>query len=260
MTDALTHAIVDAATHIPEQLVNAAAAAVQNQPGWSAAARTALTTAIPAANYREHTEQISHAWSLTPAVTGAVVGSALRTATATAATVRSHHDVSLVWTGPATAVADLRSTRSVLAELVTHATRSLVLVSFATHDIGELTGDLAAASARGVEITLILETPDEPGAPLTFDPNHPFKPLRAAACFYRWPQEQRKALFSATARLHAKCVIADRSSALITSANLTSAGINDNLELGVLIQAGPLPETLSRHLELLIEEGTLERA
>ena len=98
------------------------------------------------------------------------------------------------------------------------------------------------------------------GAPLTFDPNHPFKPLRAAACFYRWPQEERKALFSATARLHAKCVIADRSSALITSANLTSAGINDNLELGVLIQAGPLPETLSRHLELLIEEGTLERA
>ena len=56
------------------------------------------------------------------------------------------------------------------------------------------------------------------------------------------------------ASLHAKCVIADRSSALITSANLTSAGINDNIELGVLIEAGPLPARLHRHLELLIEE------
>ena len=57
---------------------------------------------------------------------------------------------------------------------------------------------------------------------------------------------------------HAKCVIVDQSSALITSANLTSAGINDNIELGVLIEAGPLPGRLHRHLGLLIEEGTLE--
>jgi len=55
-----------------------------------------------------------------------------------------------------------------------------------------------------------------------------------------------------------KCVIADRSSPLITSANLTSAGINDDIELGVLIEAGPLPERLSHHPELLIENGTLE--
>ena len=53
-------------------------------------------------------------------------------------------------------------------------------------------------------------------------------------------------------------MIADRSSALITSANLTSAGINDNIELGVLIEAGPLPERLSQHLEQLVESGTLE--
>ena len=45
---------------------------------------------------------------------------------------------------------------------------------------------------------------------------------------------------------------------LITSANLTSAGINDNIELGVLMEAGPLPDRLSRHLELLIEAGTLQ--
>lgn len=53
-------------------------------------------------------------------------------------------------------------------------------------------------------------------------------------------------------------MIADRSTALITSANLTSAGINDNMELGVFIEAGPLPDRLHTHLDLLIEDGTLE--
>ena len=52
--------------------------------------------------------------------------------------------------------------------------------------------------------------------------------------------------------------LADRSIALITSANLTGAGINDNIELGVLIEAGPLPAKLHDHFDLLIEEGILE--
>ena len=97
-----------------------------------------------------------------------------------------------------------------------------------------------------------------PGGPLIFGPTHPFDPIKTTASFYRWPLEAREAFFATTARLHAKCVIADRSSLLITSANLTSAGINDNIELGVLIEAGSLPESLSRHLELLIEAGMLE--
>ena len=184
----------------------------------------------------------------------------MRTAAATAAAVRSEHNASLVWTGPPTEVAGLRSTRSVLSTLVANATHSLVLVSFTSHDVADLTTGLADAISRGVNVTLILETPDDPGGPLTFGPTHPFEPIKATARFYRWPLETRKAFFATAARLHAKCVIADRSSALITSANLTSAGINDNIELGVLIAAGPLPTTLSHHLDRLIEQGTLERA
>ena len=91
-----------------------------------------------------------------------------------------------------------------------------------------------------------------------FGPKHPFEPIKTTASFYWWPLEARESFFATTARLHAKCVIADHSSALIIRANLTSAGINDNIELGVLIEAGPLPERLSRHLELPIETGILE--
>ena len=260
MNDALTEAIVGAALHIPEDLLRAGAGAIEDFPDWSPRSQAALLNAIPAAHYREQARSISQAWAGAQAVAGAAVAAAMRAAAATAAAARSEHKASLVWTGPQTDVAGLRSTRSVLYTLVANATQSLVLVSFASHDVAELTTSLAAATARGVKVTLILETPDNPGGPLTLDSTHPFESIKEAAKFYRWPLGAREAFFASTARFHAKCVIADRSSALITSANLTSAGINDNIELGVYIEAGSLPQRLSEHLELLIEEGTLERA
>ncbi len=255
----VTEAIVDAAVHVPEELLVAGAAAIETSTGWSASAQTLLIKAIPAAHYSEHATKISQAWASRPEMTGATVAAALRTAAATASLVRSEHNTSLVWTGPSTAVSGLRSTRAVLSTLVTNATKSLVLVSFTSYDVADLTSSLSDAMTRGVEVTLILETPDDPGGPLIFGPHHSFEPIKDTARIYRWPIEEREAFFAKRASLHAKCVIADRSSALITSANLTSAGINDNIELGVLIEAGPLPARLSDHLSHLIEEGTLEQ-
>ena len=255
---AVTAAAVNAAMHVPADLLAAGAAAIQDTPGWSTLSQSALIGASPAARYREHAETIARAWSRIPDVAGAVVAAAMRAAAATAGAARAEHKVSLVWTGPSTDAVRVRSTRSVLTTLVANATESLVLVSFVSYDIAELTADLAGAIDRGIAVTLILETPDDPGGPLVIGPTHPFAPIKDTAHFYRWPLEARETFFAKAASLHAKCVIADRSAALITSANLTSAGINDNIELGVLIEAGPLPESLSQHLELLIEEGILE--
>ena len=260
MNDPITDAIVDAAIHVPEELLSAGAAAIESATRWSATSRSSLIGAIPATNYHEHADKIAQAWSDTPDLAGATVAAAMRTAAATAATVRSEHNASLVWTGPSTEITGLRSTRSVLDTLVANATQSLILVSFATYNVAGLTERLADAIARGVKVTLILETPDDTGGALDFGPAHPFAPIKTTANFYRWPSEAREVFFAKSARLHAKCVIADRSSALITSANLTSAGINDNIELGVLIEAGPLPTRLSHHLDLLIDQGTLEPA
>ena len=254
----VTAAAVDAAMQVPGDHLVAGAAAIQDTPGWSTRAQSALIGASPAAHYREHAETIARAWSRTPDVAGAVVAAVIRAAASTAGAVRAEHKVSLVWTGPSTEAVSLRSTRPVLHTLVANATESLVLVSFVSYNIAKLTADLAEAIDRGVEVTLILETPDDPGGPLAIGPAHPFAPIKDTAHFYRWPLETREAFFAKAASLHAKCVIADRSSALITSANLTSAGINDNIELGILIEAGPLPARLHRHLELLIEDGIVE--
>ena len=257
--NAVTAAVADAARGVPGELLVLGAEAIMDAPRWSEASGSALVNASPAAHYREHAGKIALAWSRIPAQSGAVIAAATHAAVTTAESVQAEHKVSLVWTGPSTAPVSLRSTRSVLNTIVANATENLVLVSFASYDVADLTAALTDAIARGVEVTLILETPDDPGARLEIGPTHPFAPIKDAASFYRWPLEAREVFFASTARLHAKCVIADRSTALITSANLTSAGINDNIELGILIEAGPLPGRLQQHLELLIEDGTLER-
>ena len=223
MTDAVTDAVVEAAIHVPGELLTAGAATLEDAPGWSTGSQSALISAIPTAHYREHADKIARAWSHTPDVAGAVVAAAIRAAATAAGAVSAEHKVSLVWTGPPTDAVSLRSTRSVLNTLVANATGNLVLVSFTSYDVAELTTALADAIDRGVEVTLILETPDDPGGPLVIGPAHPFAPIKDTARFYRWPLETREAFFTATARLHAKCVIADQSSTLITSANLTSA-------------------------------------
>lgn len=259
MSDQLTDTVVTAAARVPGDLLVAGAEAVEHAPSWSQKTGAALVNASTAARYRAHAEEISEAWSQNTQVSGAAIAAALRAAAATTTRIRSEHDISLVWTGPTSTTSGLRSTRSVLTTLVNNATSSLVLVSYATYKVAQLAEDLVEAIERGVQVTLILEDPDNPGGPLDLSASHPFASIKDTASFYRWPIENRQPDFSPEARLHAKCVIADRSHMLITSANLTSAGINDNVELGILIQAGPLPEKMSDHLDQLIEQGTLER-
>ncbi|MFN8105307.1 MAG: phospholipase D-like domain-containing protein [Acidimicrobiia bacterium] len=41
--------------------------------------------------------------------------------------------------------------------------------------------------------------------------------------------------------LHAKCAVADDHTALVTSANLTGAGLEHNMELGLLVRGGGVP-------------------
>jgi phosphatidylserine/phosphatidylglycerophosphate/cardiolipin synthase-like enzyme len=57
--------------------------------------------------------------------------------------------------------------------------------------------------------------------------------------------------------LHVKCAVADDRTLFISSANLTEYALTLNMELGVLIQDGPLPADVNRHFEGLMEEGVL---
>jgi len=57
--------------------------------------------------------------------------------------------------------------------------------------------------------------------------------------------------------LHAKAVVADDEVVFITSANLTEAALERNIELGLLVRDRALAATVSSHFRVLIEQGLL---
>jgi len=59
--------------------------------------------------------------------------------------------------------------------------------------------------------------------------------------------------------LHVKCAVADGNHLFLSSANLTDYAFTINMELGLLVTGGKLPEHVERHFERLIEAGQLTR-
>jgi phosphatidylserine/phosphatidylglycerophosphate/cardiolipin synthase-like enzyme len=59
--------------------------------------------------------------------------------------------------------------------------------------------------------------------------------------------------------LHAKCIVIDSASALVTSANPTPAAYTKNIELGIVIRGGTIPGQIASHFSSLIETGALRR-
>jgi phosphatidylserine/phosphatidylglycerophosphate/cardiolipin synthase-like enzyme len=58
--------------------------------------------------------------------------------------------------------------------------------------------------------------------------------------------------------LHAKAVVVDDEVVFITSANLTEAALDANIELGVLARDRGLAASVSTHFQVLIDQGILK--
>lgn len=57
--------------------------------------------------------------------------------------------------------------------------------------------------------------------------------------------------------LHAKAVVADDETVFVTSANLTEAALDRNIELGLLVRDRALALSVSAHFRGLIDRGLL---
>jgi cardiolipin synthase len=57
--------------------------------------------------------------------------------------------------------------------------------------------------------------------------------------------------------LHAKAVVADDEMVFMTSANLTEAALDRNIELGLLVRDHALAVSVSSHFRVLIDRGLL---
>ena len=59
--------------------------------------------------------------------------------------------------------------------------------------------------------------------------------------------------------LHAKTIVVDERTALVTSANPTPAAYERNIEIGVVIHGGEIPRAIRRHFSALIASGFLRQ-
>ena len=255
--DPLSEAVAAAGVDLPVAHLHALARVAARHSAYSAVARAGLADAVPTSVGHLHARRIAAAWELAPGTSGAALAAALRAAAAVAERIRAAQAIDVVWTGPATVEAPVRATSEVLLQVIGSARQTLIVVAFAAYKVAAVTDALAKAAAAGVDVRLVLETVADSGGKLTLDAASAFKALAGVASFWVWPADQRSVPGGGQASMHAKAAIADEHTALVTSANLTGAAQGYNMELGVLINGGPIPRRLARHYRALMANGVL---
>jgi cardiolipin synthase len=196
--------------------------------------------------------RLSRAWIATPTVSGREIAFGLRTAVLTATTIGSVESINLVWTGPKTGLIPTRNTEQAIKEVIDGASRSLFIVSYVFYRASSIVDSLNEAAERDVAVRILLESAEVDGGTISGNGLEAMHQAVPQAALYIWGQESKKQNSGGlSASVHAKCAVADRRIAFVTSANLTSAAMERNMELGVLIRGGSIPQRLQSHLEAL---------
>lgn len=167
--------------------------------------------------------------------------------------------VELVWTGPDVEVIPIRHTEQALLELLDSAERRLVLMSYAVYRIPRICQALLRAADRGCSIDVLLETSDHREGEKAYDTLIAIGPAVASrARILIWPTEARLAdAKGRTGLMHVKAAVADGRRLLLTSANLTEYAFTTNMELGMMVTGGGLPDQVERHFDRMVEVGVL---
>ncbi len=167
----------------------------------------------------------------------------------------------LVWTGPATPVVPVRRTEQVLYDLIRCAERKLTITSFGIFQIPRLVETLEQALERQVALRILLGDRETNSEQEIDRQRHQLGPVVASrASLLQWPGGRRpRDELGHAGLMHAKAAVADSRIAFLTSANLTEAALERNMELGVLIRGGTLPASIDRLIDALLETGELQR-
>lgn len=255
MNDLLS-ALTAVATSLHSDRVESIAAAVLHIPG--PAQFDQCLAAFGSAGSLTLAGKIRSAWLANPTVTGAEIAMALRAAVHAATTMGISEGLDLVWTGPKTGLIPTRNTEQVIREVIDQATRRLFVVSYVFFNAKSIVTGLNDAIERGVRIRILLESSTAHGGAVTGDGLQAMHEAVPGADLYIWPLSQKAEVAgSLSAAVHAKCVVCDERIAFITSANLTSAAMERNMELGVLVRGGTTPHRLHAHLDALVSTGTI---
>ena len=173
-----------------------------------------------------------------------------------------------VWTGPELGGLHARDTRQVYEGLLSSAERSIWLCTYAFFDGPQAFATLAKRmdTVPELKVTLLLNIERR-----RRDKTSPESLVRRFAdAFWTkdWPGAARPTVYydprsvagdGPSGVLHAKAVVVDEESVFVTSANLTEAAFDRNIELGLLVRDRTLAATTLMHFRTLIEKNLLRR-
>jgi phosphatidylserine/phosphatidylglycerophosphate/cardiolipin synthase-like enzyme len=172
----------------------------------------------------------------------------------------------LVWSGPEVPGLHARDTRRVYEELLGSAEHSVWASTFAFFDGPKAFEVLARRMDAKPKLSarLLLNIQRKWG-----DTTASEQLIRRFADRFwatEWPGASRPSVFydpralqvgGPTGVLHAKAVVVDDEAVFVTSANLTEAALDRNIELGLVVRDRALAASVSTHFRTLIEKALL---
>lgn len=191
-------------------------------------------------------------WEERESVPPASLCLALRASTSAAASVRESQKCELAWSGPDLPNSLFRRTDRASADVIDRAQSTLWLATFSISKTDLMIERLSEARGRGVEVHLLVEHPERLGNGR--DLTVPYRKIGINPM--TWREDRRPPNVSAS--FHPKCIVADSQFAFVTSANLSLAAHERNIETGVLISGGDLPRQLAERFASLLTHGLLE--
>lgn len=261
------HRIATSAAQLADRLpcsvmVTLANAVLQNVELDRSTSRHAILQRLPTPSFRDDAADFLGLWhKQASSVSPDAVAVALLTAANSELIHRQNEMVEIVWTGPESSETRFRQTEQAILEVVNSAMNRLTVVSYAVYRIPRIREALMKAAQRGVTTNLILETPNRAEGQSEYDCLLALGENVVSACsVYYWPHENRpKDDNGKIGILHVKCAVADGNRMFLSSANFTEYAFSINMELGLLVTGGKLPEQVEGHFQQLIDVGQLNK-
>lgn len=197
--------------------------------------------------------ELSEAWLETGALDGSTLATAIRCAARAAHQVSSYEKIELLYTGPGSGT--IRRNEYGLLDVIRSAKHDLWVVSFVLVGVEEVIQAVTERRTAGVEVRVLLDHHvDRFEKTLALLTEH-----ELGDAVWIWNDEHRDLDHGRMRALHAKCAVADGHMAFISSANFTDKAMDENLEVGVLVTGGAVPQTLRSNFDELLADGLLER-
>ena len=251
-------ALLELPTHLRRRLAAALESGVVGPPYSPASLRSVLDA-------REGVEKIIGALAQLDrmGIRGSASGAWIRTVEAAAARTPRPD---LVWSGPSVPGVNARDTRRVYEELLGSATQSVWASTYAFFDGPKAFEVLARRmdTMLNLRVILLLNIQRKRG-----DTTHTDQLVRRfAERFWKaeWPGKSQPRVYfdprsleegGPSGVLHAKAVVTDDESVFVTSANLTEAALDNNIEMGLLVRDRALAASVCSHFQKLIDNSLL---